>query len=78
MQLSNDENENHDIHSEFCHLWNIRGYGLGPLKENDTTYGAMMSSSVSATRIVATGFLKETGRFSFIKMHDAEKGILVV
>ena len=51
---------------------------FGTLEENDTTYGAMMSSSVSATRIVATGFLKQTGQFSFIKMHDAEKGILIV
>lgn len=64
-------------------IWNFvtlehPGLWLGPPEENDTTYGAMMSSSVSATRIVATGFLKQTGPFSFIKMHDAEKGILIV
>jgi hypothetical protein len=31
--------------------------GLGPLEENDITYGAMTSFHASLTRIVAIGFL---------------------
>lgn len=33
--------------------------GLGPLEENDTTLGAMISFQVSPARIVAIGFLKK-------------------
>lgn len=51
-----------ESNSEFLevHIFvTLRISGLGPLEENDTTIVAMISLSVSATRIVAIGFLKQ-------------------